>query len=220
MAKISKGKLAELCVNDITVIRDILTDQGFQYAIDFDDLIERINLLRGPAKSTMGGGAQVVRTPRAFIRLLELRLGITFGFDLAAIAENAVAPRYFGPCPGAVAQDALKEDWTTVCGPDNWAFNNPEYAYVLPWVRKAQLDSYRGARLVQLLKASLGSKWFFEQVYQRRCRVLKMYGRLPFEGYEGCGANFDTIVIVWDGMPYREETWDWRADMAELGLSL
>lgn len=168
------------------------------------------------AKGPKGGGPQDVRTPLWFFQFLSLEF--SFVIDLAASDENALCPRYF-----TKEDDSLAKDWAACTGEGiggriGWGYNNPEYGYVLPWVSKPRHAVQRGARVVQLLRASSG-KWFAEQVYGQLCEVRRMKTRIEFPGY-GNGANFDTIVVVWDGEPYRDRIWDWRAELLALDIAL
>jgi hypothetical protein len=181
-------------------------------------LEEAIELLsKKAAGDPMGGGQQVVATPRPFVEYLCRKLGVHIGIDLAATIENTLRPDFFGPCPFSLASDALTQDWAACTGPSWWGWNNPEFGYVLPWVRKARVDSARGARVIQLLRMSLGTKWYNEEIEGQNCCVYRMKGRMTFPQY-GHSSNFDTMIVVWDGLPWRSLPLDWRAEMIEWGF--
>jgi phage N-6-adenine-methyltransferase len=166
---------------------------------------------KAAAKGPVGGGPQDVRTPLWFFQFLCLEFN--FIVDLAASGENTLCPFYY-----TKEQDSLSKDWAAYLGSGGWGYNNPEYKHALPWVRKAREECEKGARVVQLLRASSG-KWFADQVYGQLCEVRRMKTRIEFPGY-GNGANFDTFVVVWDGKPYRDRLWDWRAEILALNVAL
>lgn len=179
-------------------------------------LQEAVNEMRRKSAS-VGGGPQVVSTPRPFFEFVAHHLDVHFGIDLAAVSENALCSEFFGPDPQALAMDALTQDWTAVTGPSRWGWLNPPFTHVVPWVRKARTECERGARVVMLLKLSPGTKWYADEVDGHGCSVLKMRGRLKFPGYDH-GAAFDTMVVVFDGLAFREQTWDWRPLMKAAGF--
>jgi phage N-6-adenine-methyltransferase len=183
-----------------------------------DYLAEAITHARSKSAS-VGGGPQAVSTPRPFFEFVQAHLGVYFGIDLAAVAENALCAEYFGPCAGSLACDALTQDWAAVTGPSRWGWLNPPFSHVLPWVRKARLECARGARLVMLLKLAPGTKWHIEEIDGQNCSVFKMRGRLKFPGFDH-GAAFDTQVVMFDGLPFRERTWDWRPAMKAAGFEV
>lgn len=164
---------------------------------------------RQPAR-VASGGPQVVLTPKPFFDFLSAQYG-GFARDLAASPENALCPRYFTEQDNALTQSWLVPGWSPTCQP--WQFNNPPFGTISPWTRTAHSECLLGARIVQLLKMAIGSEWFQAHVKGGPCKVKRMWGRLPFMGYQGRGANFDTMVIEWHGGRYSEEDWDWRADL-------
>lgn len=167
---------------------------------------------RLPAR-VKSGGPQVVLTPKPFftyVREVVIRRwgGVTFDWDLAASHDNALCRYFF-----TEEDNALAQDWHKICGPTYWAWNNPPFGYLAPWVAKAHLECLLGARVVQLVKMAIGAEWFHQHVKGGPCTVIRMRGRLPFIGYGGAGANFDTMLIVWHGGEYSEEDWDWKPDL-------
>lgn len=193
-------------------------------------------LLRSNAKSAKnpkGNGPQDVATPQPFFDWLDRGVvpsktwpwldsppaGYRFGFDLSAQAHNTKCPRYFSP-----EDDSLSQDWSKVCGINKedyllgfWAWNNPPYGRDAPkFAKKASEEVLKGARLVQLMKAAVGTRWFNKYVKGHPCKVIVLEGRVPFDGdYDGNSANFDSMLIEWNGGPFKIEFLDWKPLLAE-----
>lgn len=112
-------------------------------------------------------------TDPEFARAVEKRFG-PIAWDLAAGAENALAPLYFSE-----EQDSLEQDWSGLHG-NLWL--NPPYKHILPWARKCRetrLDL--DARILLLVPASVGSEWFAEHAWGH-ATILFLRPRLTFAG--------------------------------------
>jgi phage N-6-adenine-methyltransferase len=180
-------------------------------------LAEAVDHVRRKAAS-VGGGSQTVCTPKPFFDFCAWYLAENYGgqfvIDLAASIENALCARFFSETDNALAQR-----WHLETGDDRWGWNNPPFGLIEPWVQFARAETLLGARLAQLLKMAIGAEWFQTHVKNGPCTVLRMAGRLPFIGYGGNGANFDTMLVLWTGSEYIELDWNWRLEMARWALA-
>src|SRR4051812_35432085 len=129
---------------------------------------------RAPAQKP-GRPKQDYGTPADFLRAVKRRFGIVeFAIDLAATAENAVAPMFY-----TEAENALVQPWRTKGLEIAWL--NPPFANLGPWVEKAWKESQIGARLVMLVPAGVGSNWWRDFVHGKAF-VLLLNGRITFGG--------------------------------------
>ena len=119
-----------------------------------------------------GHSKQDYRTPVVFLDAVKRLLNIDeFVMDLAANATNTAASGWYGE-----RENALAEDWNWLHEHDGWAWLNPPYADIKPWVEKASLSR---ANIAMLIPASVGANWWKTWVH-RRARVLFLNGRLAF----------------------------------------
>ena len=152
-----------------------------------------------------GESKQDYQTPTELIDAIKARLNIReFDVDLAATKENSVSPY---ECI-TEEMDSLAEH---VCwyGYGQWAWLNPPYANIAPWVQKAQRESKRGAHIVMLVPASVGAKWWKEWV-ESHAYVSFLCGRLTFVG---CTTPYpkDCALLFYTPWGFRgSEIWDWR----------
>ncbi len=119
-----------------------------------------------------GASKQDYGTPPEFLRAVEARFG-AITHDLAARADNRVAPGFFGP-----EQDSIVQDWTALTG-TLWL--NPPFGRVAPWAAKCQRSKGPNRRIVMLTPAAVGTEWFAESVYGH-ARVYALRPRITFVG--------------------------------------
>lgn len=156
------------------------------------------------ARVSIGRGVshQEYATPRDFVEAVRKRLGITnFSWDLAASSDNTVCPRYID-----VATNSLTVDWNNLGQRDCWLWLNPPFADIAPWARKCAEESDKGARIVFLVPASVGSNWYAQYVHGKSL-VLFIRPRLSFDGNNPYPK--DCILAIY-GMAAGFECWDWR----------
>jgi DNA (cytosine-5)-methyltransferase 1 len=148
-----------------------------------------------------GTSKQDVRTPKAFLDAVKLRLGIdAFTVDLAASRSNTVAKQFYSE-----RSNALVQPWT-LDGQFHWL--NPPYADIKPWVKKAYEEMQLGARTAMLLPAGVGSNWWRDFVHGN-ARVLLLNGRITFVGHE-TGYPKDLVLLIYEpGVIPAYETWTW-----------
>lgn len=118
-----------------------------------------------------GRSVQDYQTPTAFLDAVRGWLQIEqFSIDLAADVDNAVCPRFYHE-----ADNALMQDWNA----EGWAWLNPPFSALAPWVQRAWEQTQQGAYLVMLVPAGVGSNWWRDWVHDK-ARVLLLNGRLCF----------------------------------------
>ncbi len=117
---------------------------------------------------------QVVATPWEFMRAVEKKFG-PICYDLAATTGNSKAGCYFiDP-----ENDTFKQNWAALLnGGLGWL--NPEFDPMQKWVAKCSMEQQRGAELLALAPASIGTNWFWDHV-QPYATVYSI-GRITFEG--------------------------------------
>jgi len=147
-----------------------------------------------------GKSAQNIATPWAFIRAVEAEFGETFSWDLAAEATTAKAPRFY-----TREQDSFAQNWA---GLDGLLWLNPEFDPITPWVRKCALEGCRGARIVMLSPASIGSNWFSEYVWPY-ADVIALNGRITFEGSPTPYPKDLMLSLYGHGRGEKFSTWRW-----------
>ena len=119
-----------------------------------------------------GKSKQDYCTPLEFIKAVEHRLHAKFVIDLAASKENTVADIFYTEADDSLTPD-LKWDW------GGWAFLNPPYADIAPWVFKAAVEARLGAHIAMLVPASVGANWWRDYVEPNAYQVF-LNGRLCF----------------------------------------
>jgi site-specific DNA-methyltransferase (adenine-specific) len=149
-----------------------------------------------------GCSKQNYQTPEAFltatIRLLDIG---GFKTDLAASHDNAVAGFYF-----TEADDSLKQDWTTL--PPGWAWLNPPFDHIEPWVKKAYESK---AKIAILIPASVGANWWRDWVHGK-AQVLFLNGRLSFMPDKPKWLYpKDCALLLYGNWGSGYHVWSWRA---------
>jgi len=155
-----------------------------------------------PAQGSQGS-RQDVGTPDEFLRAVIARFG-PLDFDLAAHSANAVCLRFYSP-----DEDSLAQDWTTLGG-NLWL--NPPFGRIAPFFRKCKLSAGEGRRIIALVPASVGARWFIEYAFDYAA-VYFLNPRIKFIGYDG-GFPKDCMLCVWDYTPkdgWKKgiEVWEW-----------
>lgn len=122
-----------------------------------------------------GRSKQDYQTPPEFLDAVLRRYSIRdFSIDLAASAMNRVTDRFYSE-----ADNALVQPWGVGAG---WAWCNPPYAHIGPWVKRAYEQSREpDRRILMLLPAGVGSNWFRDWVHGK-AKIIFLNGRLQFVG--------------------------------------
>jgi site-specific DNA-methyltransferase (adenine-specific) len=127
-------------------------------------------------------------TPRDLWEDLDLEFG--FHLDAAASDDNTKVPFYF-----TIEDDALTQDWFERAQGTTSIWVNPPYGRgVVEWVKKAYLESQKGATVVMLLPARTDTAWFHNWVLGR-AEIRFLRGRLKFSNCQN-SAPFPSMVIV------------------------
>lgn len=157
-----------------------------------------------------GTSKQTVGTPRVLLDAVRKRLGVRdFDIDLAAIRRNAVCYQYLGP-------DAIDDDqrnalasWVRWKRGSGWAWLNPPYKKLYPWVRKAKREATRyGARIAMLVPLSV-AEWWCDHVHDEAV-ILLLKGRITFRGHTKPYPKDCAILLYGSGLRPGYYIWDWR----------
>lgn len=123
-------------------------------------------------------------TPQEFFD----ELNSTFHFDLDACASqgNAKCDRYF-----TKDDNALEQHWTGT------VWMNPPYGrQIESFMKKAFMESCKGATVVCLVPARTDTRWWHR--YANRGMVIHIKGRLSFGGASS-PAPFPSAVVIFFG---------------------
>jgi hypothetical protein len=173
-----------------------------------------------------GRSKQDYGTQPELIRAVELKFG-PLAWDLAASAGNAKAPNFI-----TKEQDTFTVAWHRLVGLQwlNPEFGQPEHpckanckkkrcgergwhtSVYLPgcedFMRKALAESPRGARIITLTPAAVGSDWHKNYVHNKAF-VNFLNGRLTFEG-ETTPYPKDCMISAFGFGRVGYDVWDWR----------
>jgi phage N-6-adenine-methyltransferase len=125
-----------------------------------------------------GRSRQDYGTPRPFLDAVERRFG-PIGCDLAANEVNHVNPFYLGPGSGH-GYDSLARAWH-VFAHVGLMWLNPPFADLDPWAAKCAAEQAKGARIVILAPAAVGSVWYTKHV-EPNAYVFALRPRIRFVG--------------------------------------
>jgi phage N-6-adenine-methyltransferase len=150
---------------------------------------------------------QDYQTPPEFIQAVNRRWPICF--DLAANNENKIHPAAY--IEGI--ENSLERDWhllTNMYMHDSLAYLwlNPPYKVHCPWMKKCAEEMKKGAKIVTLTLASIGSNWFKNYV-QPNAMTYVLRGRLTFVGQKAPYPK-ELMLCVWDSGLTGFGFWDWR----------
>lgn len=122
-----------------------------------------------------------------------------FAVDVAASSENALCTTYFSE-----ERSALTRDWFPT-GSNSWAgqyaWCNPPYSDIGPWVAKAAEQSAKGIGTVMLVMMDQSVGWYREAI--KTCQEVRLVigGRLSFidpsTGKPAAGNNKGSMFIIW-----------------------
>lgn len=164
-------------------------------------------------KQKPGRSKQDYTTPPELINAVKGRLRIDdFSIDLAASEDNTICESFYSAEDNSLADE---HTWNPV--PGEWAWLNPPFSHIYPWVEKAVIEARSGAHIVMLLPAGVGSDWWREQV-QDNCFVSFLNGRLTFGGVQPNPKTGkvdaypkDCVLLFFTPWGFKgSEVWDWR----------
>jgi len=156
-------------------------------------------------KTVSSKAVQNYETPDYLIKIIEDHFG-HIGFDLAADAENTkCSDMWFG-----VEDDSLAQDWFKVWRESRFEFLwlNPPFKTVRPWMEKCRDESKKGARILSLTKASIGSAWYREVVAPNAASYI-LTSRVTFVGCTTCFTQ-DLMISEWGTGKTGLGFWDWK----------
>lgn len=119
-----------------------------------------------------------------------------FVWDLAASKYNHKCDCYY-----TKEDDALSKDWHKING---WSWCNPPYGRSLPkWIKKASIESEKGAKIVMLVPASVGTNYWFKYVWNKNVSITFINGRVKFllDGKEQGSPAFDSALLIFSNSP-------------------
>lgn len=156
-----------------------------------------------------GRSRQDYSTPPELLLAIKDYLWINhFSIDLAASDANKVAPLFYDEATNALADE---HPWCVDENDGGWAYANPPYFNIRPWVEKAYHEATNhGAQIAMLVPASTGSNWWADWVHDK-ANVLLMQGRVRFVGASGPYPK-DTVILLY--APHIKggyTLWDWKA---------
>jgi phage N-6-adenine-methyltransferase len=159
----------------------------------------------GPKKTgptiNRGGSKQDYGTPRDFLDAVERRFG-KISFDLAAHKRNTVVPDFYSK-----REDSLKQAWYLNSG-NLWL--NPPFGTIPKWAKKCAEEAHRGARILFLVPASVGSEWFYEHCYHKAL-VLPLRQRITFRG-QTHGFMKDLMLVAYGFGKTGFQPWRWKEE--------
>lgn len=173
------------------------------YHLDVHGREDRVAPTQKPGRSK-----QDYQTPPEFLAAVKARLGIVaFAWDLAASAENAVATHFYSE-----AVSAFENTWHS----NGWAWCNPPFAHLEPWVSRAYGMSRVGARIAMLVPAGVGSNWWRDHVHGKAC-VLLLNGRITFVGETAPYPKDCVLLLYGPDVAPGYDVWTWGKSEAPKG---
>lgn len=149
---------------------------------------------------------QDYQTPPELLEAIKFRLCIEdFDIDVAASKENAIAPYYLSLEEG---RDALINSWQVPEPTNGWAWCNPPYSDIAPWIDKAAYEARKGAYVAMLIPASVGSNWW--ALASSFCYQLFLSPRITFVG---CDTPYpkDCALLIFTPMGLTgNQVWRWK----------
>ena len=142
---------------------------------------------------------QVVCTDPRLFKALHDHFGFTV--DLACNKDNCLCDRGI-----TEAEDSLSVDWYKLS--DGFMWLNPPFNQCGIWAEKCAREMERGAKIIMLAPASVGSNWFRDNIY-KKARVRFLTGRLTFVGHKSPYPK-DCMIAIYDGINFGLDIWNWR----------
>ncbi|KMK11699.1 adenine methyltransferase [Pluralibacter gergoviae] len=138
------------------------------------------------------------QTPRPLFEALNAEF--SFVLDAAASAENALCRRFI-----TAEQDTLVTPWADYMTIPGYAWLNPPYSDISPFVKKAAAESETQIGTVMLVPADTSVGWFSEAIRTASEVRLITAGRLAFInpeiGKPVSGNNKGSMLIIWHPFP-------------------
>ncbi len=123
-------------------------------------------------------------------------------WDLAAHKDNAQCRCYISE-----KENSLSVDWHDLATREDWLWLNPPFDNIAPWAEKCTFESARGAKILFLVPASVGSLWYHDHVHNK-AMVYALTGRMSFDGVAPYPK--DCILCAYGYGAAGFTTWKWR----------
>lgn len=134
------------------------------------------------------------RTPPELFAALDAEF--RFSMDAAASWENALCKLFIDE-----VTDSLQQRWYSYLSRGDFAWCNPPYSDVGPWVRKAAKESKHGIGCVMLVMADTSVGWYNEAIKTAQEVRFITGGRVSFinpeTGLPVNGNNKGSMLIIW-----------------------
>jgi len=147
------------------------------------------------------GSRQDYETPPDFIQAVERRFGI-INCDFAASKLNSKGQVWIDEAMDSLSADCPWNKYKGIC----WL--NPPFSNIAPWAEKCWQESEKGAKILFLVPASVGSNWFAKFVFGK-ANVLFLNGRLQFVGASDPYPK-DCILACYGYGIESFEIWKWK----------
>lgn len=138
------------------------------------------------------------RTPPALFACLNAEF--CFQLDAAAAAHNALCRKFI-----TAEQNTLETPWTDYLSIPGYAWLNPPYSDITPFVQKAADESKNQIGTVMLVPADTSVGWFREAIETASEVRFIVGGRLafinPVSGKPVSGNNKGSMLIIWHPYP-------------------
>lgn len=135
------------------------------------------------------------RTPPELFAALNAEFD--FKIDVAASAENALCVNFLTETDNALLADWIEyESWR-----GGYAWCNPPYSDIMPWVKKAAEQAKLGIGCVMLVMADTSVGWYAEAI--KTCQEVRFIvgGRISFldpeTGKPAAGNNKGSKLLIW-----------------------
>lgn len=100
---------------------------------------------------------------------------------------------------------------------EGWAWLNPPYANIRPWVARAYGQSRgfttmrrKGANIAMLVPAGVGANWWRDYV-DKKAMVWFLNGRLTFVGCETCYPKDCALLLYGPDVAPGYDVWHWQS---------
>lgn len=138
------------------------------------------------------------RTPPALFASLDAEF--CFQLDAAAAPYNALCRKFI-----TAEQNTLETPWTDYLTIPGYAWMNPPYSDITPFVKKAAAESKNQIGTVMLVPADTSVGWFREAIQSASEVRFITAGRLafinPVTGKPVSGNNKGSMLIIWHPYP-------------------
>lgn len=155
-----------------------------------------------PTPQRPGRSKQTFGTPPAFAAAVARRFG-TIAIDLAASADNTLAPRFISE-----SEDSLSVDWQSIELPAGQiAWLNPPFGRLRDWAKKCETVRMMPRWTLMLCPASVGSVWWWKHV-EGKCFELGI-SRMQFLGADKTYPKDLALLCYGFGVSGRGN-WAWK----------